>query len=45
MYALTIKKLVFNALTTTTGGIRKSELPDHPSVTWMDWIFNESKRR
>ncbi|PNP38140.1 hypothetical protein TGAMA5MH_10004 [Trichoderma gamsii] len=37
--------LIFNALTSTAGGIRKSELPDDPGVTWMDWIFNESRRR
>ncbi|KAL7902931.1 hypothetical protein HDV64DRAFT_284772 [Trichoderma sp. TUCIM 5745] len=42
---LTTVNLVFNALTSTTGGICKSELPGDPSVTWMDWIFNESKRR
>ncbi|KAL6909269.1 hypothetical protein GGI43DRAFT_394978 [Trichoderma evansii] len=42
---LTTVNLVFNALTSSTGGIRKSELPDDPGVTWMDWIFNESRRR
>ncbi|KAL7917043.1 hypothetical protein ACQKWADRAFT_307764 [Trichoderma austrokoningii] len=42
---LTTVNLVFNALTSSTGGARKSELPDDPGVTWMDWIFNESRRR
>ncbi|EHK41635.1 hypothetical protein TRIATDRAFT_321815 [Trichoderma atroviride IMI 206040] len=42
---LTTVNLIFNALNSTAGGIRKVELPDDPGVTWMDWIFNESKRR
>ncbi|PTB45984.1 hypothetical protein M441DRAFT_63300 [Trichoderma asperellum CBS 433.97] len=42
---LTTVNLVFIALMSSTGGVRKSELPDDPGVTWMDWIFNESRRR
>ncbi|KAK9489003.1 hypothetical protein V1508DRAFT_136431, partial [Lipomyces doorenjongii] len=42
---LTTVNLVFNALVLSTGGIRKLKLPDDPSVTWMDWIYNESRRR
>ncbi|KAH6867336.1 hypothetical protein B0T10DRAFT_541900 [Thelonectria olida] len=42
---LTTVNLVFNALVLSTGGIRKMKLPDDPGVTWMDWIYNESRRR
>ncbi|KAK9343157.1 hypothetical protein V1522DRAFT_414159 [Lipomyces starkeyi] len=42
---LTTVNLVFNALVLSTGGIRKLKLPDDPGVTWMDWIYNESRRR
>ncbi|ODQ69979.1 hypothetical protein LIPSTDRAFT_6087 [Lipomyces starkeyi NRRL Y-11557] len=42
---LTTVNLVFNALVVSTGGIRKVTLPDDPGVTWMDWIYNESRRR
>ncbi|KEZ41638.1 hypothetical protein SAPIO_CDS6950 [Scedosporium apiospermum] len=42
---LTTVNLVFNALVLSAGGIRKMNLPDDPGVTWMDWIYNESRRR
>ncbi|KAM6478420.1 hypothetical protein HDV62DRAFT_191497 [Trichoderma sp. SZMC 28011] len=42
---LTTVNHVFNALASLAGGIRKMKLPDDPSVTWMDWVYNESRRR
>jgi hypothetical protein len=36
---------VFKALVLSAGGIVKMILPDHPGVAWMDWIYNESRRR
>ncbi|KAB5576196.1 hypothetical protein GE09DRAFT_1094944 [Coniochaeta sp. 2T2.1] len=42
---LTTVNLVFNELALSAGGIRKMNLPDDPDVTWMDWIYNESRRR
>ncbi|KAL6689681.1 hypothetical protein J3F84DRAFT_391585 [Trichoderma pleuroticola] len=42
---LTTVNHVFNALALSAGGIVKMNLPDDPGVTWMDWVYNESRRR
>ncbi|KAL7931412.1 hypothetical protein V8C35DRAFT_310338 [Trichoderma chlorosporum] len=42
---LTTVNLVFNALVLLAGGIRKMKLPDDTGIAWMDWVYNESRRR
>ncbi|KAL7910623.1 hypothetical protein GGI35DRAFT_449222 [Trichoderma velutinum] len=42
---LTTVNHVFNSLALLAGGIPKMKLPDDASVTWIDWIYNESRRR
>ncbi|KAH8196978.1 hypothetical protein TruAng_008837 [Truncatella angustata] len=42
---LTTVNLIFNALASLAGGIIKMQLPDDPGLSWMDWSYNEARRR